>query len=170
MVPTDTGFVTIRPQLEAVDTANESDLESVLTTAEWAKLEDMSNLHEFSHATWTDELFQTQISNKRIGEGPPTNSVAARTFLDLATGHGTHCEYRRRGVVSRDIRTGGTKSRAEHYYDPATWRPRGNWANGRVNWTRKTTRPFEIWPELRTGTGPVAQQLAIVEWRQEVKR
>jgi hypothetical protein len=49
VVPTDNGFVTIRPQLEAVDVANDSDLESVLTTAEWAKLENMSNLHEFSY-------------------------------------------------------------------------------------------------------------------------
>jgi hypothetical protein len=49
VIPTDTGFVTIRPQMEAVDTANESDLESILTVAEWEKLEDVSNLHEFPY-------------------------------------------------------------------------------------------------------------------------
>jgi hypothetical protein len=56
VVPTDTGFVTIRPQLEAIKIANDSDLESVLTTAEWAQLEDMSNLHEFAYVVWTDAI------------------------------------------------------------------------------------------------------------------
>jgi hypothetical protein len=95
VVPTETGFVTIRPQLEAVDVANDPNLESVLTTAEWAKLGNMNNLREFSYVVWTDELFQGQIfelstderwHNKRIGEGPPVNLVVARTFLDVATG------------------------------------------------------------------------------------
>jgi hypothetical protein len=57
-MPSDAGFVAIRPQMEAVDAANESDLESVLTVAEWEKLEDVSNLREFSYITWTDEVFQ----------------------------------------------------------------------------------------------------------------
>jgi hypothetical protein len=40
------------------------------------------------------------------------------------------------------------RSRVIHYYDPATWKPKGNWGNGRyIRWTKKTTRPFEMWPE-----------------------
>jgi hypothetical protein len=61
VVPTDIGFVTIRPQLEAVETATDSDLESIFTTAEWAQLEDMNNLREFSYVVWSDTLFQGQI-------------------------------------------------------------------------------------------------------------
>jgi hypothetical protein len=63
------------------------------------------------------------------------------------------------------------KLRVVHYYDLAKWKPRGNWANGRwVNWTKKTTRPMDIWPELWNTTGTVAQQQASIEWRKEVQR
>jgi hypothetical protein len=49
----------------------------------------------FSYVVWTDTLFQGKIfelstderyPNKLIGECPPTYLVAARTFLDVATG------------------------------------------------------------------------------------
>jgi hypothetical protein len=94
VMPTDAGFVAMRPELEAVErpTANESDLERVLTVAAWGELEDMCNTREFAYDTWTDVVFQGQIfeilndaryDNKRIGEGPPVKSVVARTFLDV---------------------------------------------------------------------------------------
>jgi hypothetical protein len=165
MVPTETRFVTIRPQLETIDTANKSDLESVITTAEWAKLEEISNLREFLYATWTDELFRGQIfelssdarfPNKRIGEGPPMNLVVARTFLDMATGRILETDeaeqYRAPYVQVEDAEAcppipfpQRTKLHIVHYYDPATWKPRGNWANGRwITWTKKTTRLFKL--------------------------
>jgi hypothetical protein len=76
VVPTDIGFVTIRPQLEAITMANDSDLESVLTTAEWAQLEDMSNLHEFSYVVWSDTLFQGQIFELSTDARYLTNALA----------------------------------------------------------------------------------------------
>jgi hypothetical protein len=184
MVPTETGFVTIRPQLEAIDAANESDPESVLTTAEWATLEEMSNLREFSYATWTDELFQGQIfelfsdarfPNERIGEGPPMNLAVARTFLDMAAGRileideeeqycATYVQVKEAEACPPIPFPQRAKLHGAHYYDPTTWKPRGNWANGRwIIWTEKTTRPFELWPELWQSVGPVGQQQAIVE-------
>jgi hypothetical protein len=49
VIPTGAGFVTIRSELEGVEcpTANESDLDSTLTVAEWGELEDMSNVREY---------------------------------------------------------------------------------------------------------------------------
>jgi hypothetical protein len=61
--------------------------------------------------------------------------------------------------------------RAIRYYDPATWKPGGNWGNGRyIKWSKKTTRPFEMWPEVWYGISKNEQHLAIREWREEVKR
>jgi hypothetical protein len=171
--------------------ANYSDLESVLTTAEWAQPGDMSKLHEFSYVVWTGTLFQGQIfelstdvryPSKRIGEGPPMNLVAAGTFLYMATGR--ICEVDNEELsqatcaqvenaeacepIPLPVRI---KLRVVHYYDPTKWKPRGNWANGRwVDWTKKTTRPMEIWPELWNTTAPAAQQQVAVEWRKEVQR
>jgi hypothetical protein len=120
--------------------ANDSDLESVLAAAEWAQLEDMSNLREFSYVVWPDTLFRGQIfelstdaryPNKRIGEGPPMNLVVARTFLDVATGR--ICEidnkelYRAAYAQVENAEAcepiplpARIKLRVVHYYDPAT--------------------------------------------------
>jgi hypothetical protein len=109
------------------------------------------------------------------------NLVVARTLFDMATGR--ICEidnkelYRAAYAQVEDAEAcepiplpARAKLRVVHYYDPATWEPRGTWANGRwVDWTKKTTRPMEIWPELWNTTGTVAQQQAIVEWRKEVQ-
>jgi hypothetical protein len=104
-----------------------------------------------SHITWTDDVFQDQIfevfndvryHNKRVGEGLPMKAVVARTFLDVSTGrileiYGVE-QYRVPYVevagaeacppIPHPTRA---KLRVVHYYDPATWKPTGNWGNQR---------------------------------------
>jgi hypothetical protein len=58
-----------------------SDLESIMSDAEWKTLAEYSNLHEFSFEEWIDELL-----GGRIQEGPPLDCVVARRFVDMSTG------------------------------------------------------------------------------------
>jgi hypothetical protein len=61
--------------------------------------------------------------------------------------------------------------RVIHYFDPTTWRAHGNWSAGRhIQWTKPTTRPFEMWPKVWDGVSLPAERIAIAEWREEVKR
>jgi hypothetical protein len=103
------------------------------------------------------------------------NLVAARTFLDMAIGRiceidnkelcwAAYTQVENAEACEPIPLPGRAKLRVVHYYDPTTWKPRGNWADGRwVDWTKKTTRPMEIWPDLWNTTAPPAQHVAIIE-------
>jgi hypothetical protein len=108
--------------------------------------------------------------------------VAARTFVDMSAGqvftlagveqyrvpyaHVPNAEACPPIVVAKRIRL-----RMIHYYDPATWELKGNWGNIRyIYWTRKTTRPFEMLPEVSDKISPKNQHLATHAWREKVKR
>ena len=63
--------------------------------------------------------------------------------------------------------------RTIHYFDPKTWTMRGNWSSGRyITWTRKTTRPFEMWPEAWDSEkiGLAQKQIAIADWKKTKAR
>ena len=55
-----------------------------------------------------------------------------------------------------------------HYFGPMTWTMRRNWSSGRcVKWARKTTRPFEMWPEAWNAdkVSLEQKQIAIADWK-----
>ena len=63
--------------------------------------------------------------------------------------------------------------RTIHYFDPKTWTMKGNWSSGRyITWTRKTTRPFEMWPEAWNSEkiGLAQKQIAIADWKKTKAR
>jgi hypothetical protein len=136
----------------------------------------MTNVREFAYDDWVKEVFQGCID-----KGPPMALVVARTFVDMSTGqiltldgieqywvpyaHAPDAEPCALIIPPDRIRL-----RVIHYYDPATWKPDGNWGNGRyVGWTKTTTRPFEMWPEVWGDIGPKVERLAIGEWCEEVE-
>jgi hypothetical protein len=106
--------------------------------------------------------------------------VAARTFLDVSTGQILTLDgvelYRVPYVQVPNaeacppiVLPKRIRQRVIRYYDPATWKPRGDWGYGRyTHWTRKTTRPFRMWPEVWDQISAKTQHLAIPEWREEV--
>jgi hypothetical protein len=66
-------------------------------------------------------------------------------------------------VPSADIKMNRVMDlRTIHYFDPITWTMRGNWSSGRyIHWTKKTTRPFEMWPEAWNADGVSLEQKQI---------
>jgi hypothetical protein len=63
-------------------------------------------------------------------------------------------------VPSADIKMNRVVDlRIIHYFDPMTWKMRGDWSSGRyIHWTKKTTRPFEMWPEAWNADGASLEQ------------
>jgi hypothetical protein len=133
----------------------DSDFESVLSEAEWKALESMTNMREFAYDDWVKEVFQG-----RIDEGPPMALVAARTYIEMCAGQ-VHMlngveQYRipyvqvpNAEACTPIILPKRIRVRVIRYSDPARWRPKGNWGNGRrIHWTRKTKRPFGMWPKV----------------------
>jgi hypothetical protein len=186
VMPAGDGLVTIQPELAATECPTEegSDLEHLLTDAEWATFEKMTNVREFAYDNWMQEVMQGRVGEgppeKRIGERPPMALVVARTFLDMTTGqiltiNGVE-HYRVPYVQVPDAEActpillpERIRLRIIHYYDSTEWKPKGNWGNGRyIKWIRKITRPFAMWPEVWNHVGDIRQHLAI--YRSGAKR
>jgi hypothetical protein len=151
MIPSGDGLVTIRPVIMNANSSPDAvhDAEGELNADEWAALEAMSNLHEFACEEWMNEVPQG-----RVGEwvdGAEQYRVLYARVPDAE-------------ACAPIVLPGRIRLRVIRYYDPATWKPGGNWGDGRcIKWTKKTTRPFEMWPELWCGISKKDQQLAMKE-------
>jgi hypothetical protein len=63
--------------------------------------------------------------------------------------------------------------RTIHYFDPMTWKMRGDWSSGRyTHRTKKTMRPFEMWPEAWNADGVSLEQknIAVADWKKTKAR
>jgi hypothetical protein len=183
LMPSSKGFAAIISEGSYTQRPSDkdSDLDSVMSEADWETFESFYNLHEFQYEQWTQELHQGRLNN-----GPPLALVVAKTHIDMTTGEifvidGVE-QYRVPHTFSVDEKTKGllyspikweakTQLRAIHYYDALSWKPRGNWAND--HWakrTKKTIRTLEMRPELRRALTPKQKQTAIKAWQDKLKR
>jgi hypothetical protein len=159
---------------------DKSDLDSMMSDADWKTLEEYSNLREFAYEEWTDELLRGRVRDR-----PPLDCIVARTFFDMSTGEllvlGGVGQYRV-PCAFVDDRVDKSKPlspidlgqrillRTIHYCDPMTWRPKGGWAQGRyVLHTKPTTRPTETWPELWSPLTRNQKRASISEWGIELE-
>jgi hypothetical protein len=122
------------------------------------------------------------VRGERVGDGPPMALAVARTFLDMSTGqiltinrveqyHVPYVQVPDVEACAPILLPERIRLRIIHYYDPATWGPKGNWGDGRyIEWTKKTIRPLEMWPEVWAGISDKRQHLAIQRWREDVER
>jgi hypothetical protein len=171
MMPAGTGLITVAPgrvDLRSQDVIVEDS--KLLTAQEWEIVEAMGNLHELSY----DNCSATTLSKERLEFGPPMDLVVAISYLDKLSGKFITMggieqfripykpELNADGTIvpSADIKMNRVVDlRTIHYFDPMTWAMRENWSSGRyLHWTRKTTRPFEIWPEAWNADGVSLEQ------------
>jgi hypothetical protein len=160
MIPAGNGLITValgRVGLRSKDVIVEDT--DPLTAQEWEIIEAMGNLHEFSY----DDCSATTLSKVRLGNGPPMELVVAISYFDKLSGefitmNGIEqfripykAELNDDGTIVPSETINMNKMvdlRTAHYFDFKTWTMRRNWSSGRyITWTRKTTRPFQMWPE-----------------------
>jgi hypothetical protein len=155
-----------------------------LTAQEWEIVEAMGNLREFSY----ENCSATTLNKDELEFGPPMDLVVAISYLDklsreFITVNGVEQfripykpELNADGsiVPSTDIKMIRVVDlRAIHYFDPMTWEMRGNWSSGRyIHWTKKTMRPFEMFPEAWNADGVTLEQknIAVADWQKTKAR
>jgi hypothetical protein len=142
----------------------------------------MSNLREFSYDGWSDTL-----TKARTEFGPPMDAVVAISYLDKTSGEfiTVNKVEQFRIPYTPELDADGSivpstpinmrkivELRTVHYFDPTSWKASGNWSSGRyIHWTKPTTRPFEMWPEVwNSNNSMLAKAIAIAQWRETVKR
>jgi hypothetical protein len=139
----------------------------------------MGNLREFSY----DNCSATTLRKGKLEFGPPMDFVVAISYLDKLSGEFiTACRVEQcripfkpelnadgSSVPSADIKISRVVDlRTIYYFDPMTWKMRGNWSSGRyIHWTKKTMRTFEMWPEAwNAGGGSLEQKnIAVADWK-----
>jgi hypothetical protein len=185
MIPAGTGLITVAPgrvDLRSQDVIVEDS--KPLTAQEWEIVEAMGDLREFSY----DNCSATTLSEERPEFGPPMDVVVAISFLDKLSGEFITMngieqfripykpELNTDGTIvpSADIKMNRVVDlRTIHYFGPITWAMRGNWSSGRyIHWTKKTTRPFEKWPEAWNADGVSLEQrqISIADWKKTKAR
>jgi hypothetical protein len=180
-----TGLITValgRVDLRSPDVIVEDS--KPLTAQEWEIVEAMGNLREFSY----DNCSATTLSKEKLELGPPMDLVVAISYLDKLSGEFITAnrveqlripykpELNADGsiVPSTDIKMNRVVDlRAIHYFDPMSWKMRGNWSSGRyMHWTKKTMRPFEMWPEAWNADRERLEQknIAVADWKKTKAR
>jgi hypothetical protein len=141
---------------------------------------------------WLDSWWRwddaTTLSKERFEFGPPMDLVVAISYLDKLSGEFITMngieqfripykpEFNADGTIvpSADIKMNRVADlRTIQYFGPITWTMRGNWSSGRyTHWTKKTTRPFEMWPEAWNADGVSLEQkqISITDWKKTKAR
>jgi hypothetical protein len=183
VVPSGNGLITVPHERDEIHSA-ETIVEAIdpLTVQEWETIESMGNLCELLYDGWSDTLTKSQIEY-----GPPMDSVVAISYVDETDGEFITVkgvEHFRTPYVPELDADGAivpitpinvrkkVDLRTIHYFYPAMRKASGNWSSGRYNrWTKPTTRPFEMWPEVWNSNNSLqAKAIAIAQWKEEVKR